>query len=241
MSWSHVAMDPVARTTLLIILASCALSCDGRVETDSRSTPAAHSVGDPPSRAVGVNRDWRSAQIDFGRRLSAAAEERATKSVIYDGSYVRIPYPGGDVAPDRGVCSDEVVRSYRLLGIDLQRLVHEDMRRAFRAYPNLWGLERPDPHIDHRRVPNLATFFMRHGQSLPVTGRGRDYRPGDVVAFALADGRPHIGIVTERWSMDGERPLVMHNIGLGPQIEDMLFSLRITGRYRYTGPTDGTG
>jgi len=182
-----------------------------------------------------VNRDWKSPQLAYGLRLSAAAEERAKHSVVYDGSYQRIAYPNGDVAADRGVCSDEIVRAYRLLGIDLQRLVHQDMRRAFGVYPKRWGLSAPDTNIDHRRVPNLATFFARHGTSLTISQNGDDYKPGDVVAWALADGRPHIGMVTERRSSDGKRPLVMHNIGLGPQIEDMLFELTITGHYRYHG------
>ena len=233
-------MSTLVRLSLLVLL-GVAGACEERPRSDSVAGVDRGRKADSPGVELKVNRDWRSPHIDFGLRLSAAAEERATKFVIYDGSYVRIPYPNGDVAADRGVCSDEVVRAYRLLGIDLQRLVHEDMRRAFLAYPRRWGLERPDPNIDHRRVPNLSTFFARHGQSLPVTARGRDYKPGDVVAFALADGRPHIGIVTERMSGDGERPLVLHNIGFGPQIEDMLFSLKITGRYRYTGPAGRTG
>jgi hypothetical protein len=181
-----------------------------------------------------VNKDWTDARLAFGLRLSAAAEERATHSVVYDAAYVGIGYPNGDVAADRGVCADEIIRAYRLLGIDLQRLVHEDMARAFQVYPKRWGLKRPDANIDHRRVPNLATFFERHGTSLTPTTDGGDYKPGDVVAWALADGRPHIGIVTERRSGDGERPLVLHNIGFGPQIEDMLFALKITGHYRYS-------
>jgi hypothetical protein len=187
----------------------------------------------PP--AVQVNRDWTDPRIPFGLRLSAAAEERARHWVVYDAAYVQIAYPNGDVAANRGVCSDEVVRAYRLVGIDLQRLVHEDMRRAFHVYPKNWGLMRPDPNIDHRRVPNLATFFRRYGRSLAPSSNGDDYKPGDVVAWALADGRPHIGMVTQRRSADGKRPLVMHNIGLGPKIEDMLFGLTITGHYRYGG------
>jgi hypothetical protein len=182
-----------------------------------------------------VNRDWKSPGIAYGLRLAAAAEERATHSVVYDASYQQLTYPNGDVAPDKGVCADEIVRAYRLLGIDLQKLVHEDMRRAFNAYPKRWGLKAPDKNIDHRRVPNLATFFTRASASLPVSADGDDYKPGDVVAWALADGRPHIGMVTERRSRDGKRPLVMHNIGLGPQIEDMLFGLKITGHFRYHG------
>jgi uncharacterized protein YijF (DUF1287 family) len=182
-----------------------------------------------------VNRDWKDPRIPFGLRLSAAAEERARHRVIYDAAYERIAYPNGDVAAGRGVCSDEIVRAYRLVGLDLQRLVHEDMRRAFHVYPKRWGLTGPDSNIDHRRVPNLATFFARAGTSLRPSTNGDDYKPGDVVAWALADGRPHIGMVTERRSADGKRPLVMHNIGMGPQIEDMLFGLTITGHYRYGG------
>jgi uncharacterized protein YijF (DUF1287 family) len=235
----------IRRMTRSLFL-SCALvsvlvaGCDASTQVDSGGRQRASTERPTLAPALAINRDWRSGRIPFGLRLSAAAEERARQQVTYDAAYVRIPYPTGDVAPDRGVCSDEVVRAYRLMGVDLQRLVHEDMRRAFHAYPKRWGLSRPDPNIDHRRVPNLATFFSRHGTSLPVSSRGRDYQAGDVVTFALADGRPHIGIVTERMSADGERPLVMHNIGLGPQIEDMLFSLTITGRYRYEGPRGGT-
>ena len=197
------------------------------------ATPLA---GSSESATIAINKNWRDPTLPFGLRLSAAAEERATHSVLYDAAYERIQYPNGDVSAWRGVCSDEVVRAYRLIGIDLQRLVHEDMRRAFSEYPKRWGLKAPDSNIDHRRVPNLATFFTRHGASLTPTTNGNDYKPGDVVAWALADGRPHIGLVTERRSNDGKRPLVMHNIGLGPQIEDMLFELTITGHYRYQGP-----
>lgn len=184
---------------------------------------------------IAVNKDWKDATLPFGLRLAAAAEERATHSVVYDAAYVRIGYPMGDVAADRGVCADEIIRAYRLLGIDLQQLVHEDMRGAFGVYPKRWGLPKPDTNIDHRRVPNLAKFFERHGTSLTPSDVGRDYKPGDVVAWALPDGRPHIGLVTERWSGDGERPLVLHNIGYGPQIEDMLFGLKVTGHYRFSG------
>jgi len=235
-------MRRMTRTGMIACLLASLLAtrCDSSTHGDSGSRLEARHGGTQAANALAVNRDWRSGRIPFGLRLSAAAEERALQMVTYDAAYVRIPYPNGDVAPDRGVCSDEVVRAYRLMGIDLQRLVHEDMRQAFRAYPRRWGLSRPDPNIDHRRVPNLATFFARHGTVLPVSSRGRDYKAGDVVTFALSDGRPHIGIVTERMSADGERPLVMHNIGFGPQIEDMLFSLTITGRYRYQGPRGGT-
>lgn len=219
-------------------LVSCSLlgvSCDQKQGAVAAVAPPWPVAGFASPDEVRVNRDWKSPALPFGQRLSAAAEERATHAVSYDAAYVRIAYPGGDVAEDRGVCSDEVVRAYRLLGIDLQRLVHEDMARAFGAYPRRWGLAHPDRNIDHRRVPNLAVFFARHGASVPVSARGLDYLPGDVVAFALPDGRPHIGVVTERVSADGQRRLVMHNIGWGPQIEDMLFTLSITGHFRYQG------
>jgi uncharacterized protein YijF (DUF1287 family) len=209
-------------------------ACDAAPQIPQSAKSGANALlgsGEDPK----VNRDWKSPQLAFGLRLAAAAEERARHSVVYDASYQRIAYPNGDVAPDKGVCADEIVRAYRLIGIDLQRLVHQDMRRAFDVYPKRWGLRAPDTNIDHRRVPNLATFFARHGRSLKISQDGDDYKPGDVVAWALADGRPHIGMVTERRSSDGKRPLVMHNIGFGPQIEDMLFGLTITGHYRYHG------
>jgi uncharacterized protein len=216
----------------LIALGAVSISsCDAAPEIAQRIGSSVRSAGAPS-----VHTNWKDERLAFGLRLSAAAEERARQFVIYDAAYVRIPYPNGDVAADRGVCSDEVIRAYRLVGIDLQKLVHEDMRRAFHAYPRNWGLKAPDSNIDHRRVPNLARFFQRFGTSLKPSLDGGDYKPGDVVAWALADGRPHIGLVTERRSGDGERPLVMHNIGRGPQIEDMLFELTITGHYRYEGP-----
>lgn len=167
-------------------------------------------------------------------RLVAAAMEQTTKPVRYDGSYRRIGYPGGDVPEDVGVCTDVLIRAYRRLGVDLQVLVHEDMRRAFDAYPKLWGLRRPDPNIDHRRVPNLQTFFRRRGAAVAVTTRATDYRAGDVVSWMLPGNLPHIGIVSDRVSPGGT-PLIVHNIGRGPELEDMLFAFPITGHYRFDG------
>ena len=146
-----------------------------------------------------------------------------------------------------------VIRAYRALGIDLQQRVHEDMRRAFRAYPARWGLKRPDPNIDHRRVPNLRRFFARHGQALPVSADAAAYRPGDIVTWDVARPapigqprlgggtlrrlrfaqRPHIGIVTARRSADGTRPLIVHNIGAGTRLDDILFAFEVTGHYRF--------
>lgn len=172
---------------------------------------------------------------DILRKLVVAAKERTRHAVRYDGSYVRLRYPGGDVPADRGVCTDEVIRSYRALGIDLQKEVHEDMRANFRLYPRSWGLSRPDPNIDHRRVPNLMKFFSRHGESLPVSSDPRAYHPGDLVTWDLGGGVPHIGIVVDTRSPDGRRFHLVHNIGSGPQNEDVLFHWRITGHYRYYG------
>lgn len=176
------------------------------------------------------------AELPSGARLSAAALARTEVPVTYDPAYVRLAYPGGDVAADRGVCADVVIRVFReAVGADLQRLVHEDMTAAFAAYPRHWGLTRPDSNIDHRRVPNLETFFRRQGAALAVTGDAADYRPGDVVAWNLKGPRgflPHIGIVTDRVAPSG-RPQVVHNIGAGPRLEDVLFAWPITGHYRW--------
>lgn len=171
----------------------------------------------------------------FSVRLSRAAIGRTKQNVRYDGRYFKISYPNGDVPESIGVCTDVVIRSYRKLGIDLQRDVHEEMQKDFSAFPDNWGLNHPDPNIDHRRVPNLQVLFEKHGVVLPVTHDPNDYHTGDLVTWML-DGRlPHIGIVVDRRSVDGRRPLLAHNIGAGPVVEDMLFDYPITGHYRYYG------
>jgi len=149
----------------------------------------------------------------------------------YDPAYRRIDYPNGDVPLHTGVCTDVVIRSFRHTGIDLQVLVHEDMKRHFSKYPKTWGLRSTDRNIDHRRVPNLATFFTRKGRALPVTRRGADYKPGDIVTWRLSSGVPHIGVVSD--VRRGDRYLVVHNIGSGAQIEDVLFDYEVTGHYRW--------
>ncbi|MBX2855024.1 MAG: DUF1287 domain-containing protein [Rhodobacteraceae bacterium] len=174
------------------------------------------------------------AQADFAEDLAAAAEERATHRVFYDPSYVSLDYPMGDVPAHTGVCTDVVIRSYRVLGVDLQQEVHEDMKAHFSRYPKIWGLKRPDPNIDHRRVPNLETFLQRKGAALPISSDPKAYKPGDVVTWRLPDNRPHMGIVTSRKSSEGV-PLIAHNIGAGPQVEDMLFDLEIHGHFRWGG------
>lgn len=177
------------------------------------------------------------ADNEFAKRLVAAAHGRTHHSVRYDGSYRVIPYPNGDVPDNIGVCTDVVIRAYRAVGIDLQQQVHQDMQKHFKAYPSkrMWGLKRPDKNIDHRRVPNLQVFFKRFGRSLPVSHNGQDYQAGDLVTWMLPGNLPHIGIVVDKNSVDGQRPLIVHNIGAGPKMNDMLFEYPITGHYRYSG------
>lgn len=166
-------------------------------------------------------------------KLVTAARQQTQSAVTYDGAYTRIRYPMGDVPANRGVCTDVVIRAYRALGIDLQQLVHEDMRAKFSRYPRLWGLRKPDPNIDHRRVPNLQKFFEHAGAQLSRSDSATAYQPGDLVTWMLPGNLPHIGIVSDRRARLSGRPLVIHNIGAGPVEEDMLFDYPITGHYRY--------
>jgi uncharacterized protein YijF (DUF1287 family) len=175
------------------------------------------------------------AQDGFTVRLSDAALQLTQNEVAYDPGYYAIEYPNGDVPGDRGVCSDVLVRAYRILGIDLQKEVHEDMLEHFSAYPQLWGLSGPDPNIDHRRVPNLMTFFTRQGSVKPITDHPEDYLPGDIVCWNLGGAVTHIGIVVERPSVKWEGWQVVHNIGAGQVVEDCLFDFRIIGHFLYTG------
>ena len=177
-----------------------------------------------------------SAHQDFLKRLVAAAIERTHHTVRYDPAYVKIAYPGGDVPAGTGVCTDEVIRAYRAVGVDLQKEVHEDMQQNLSVYPRKWRWLSfsPDPNIDHRRVPNLRVFFARKGETLPITSRAEDYTPGDLVTWDLGGNVPHIGVVVDRKA--GGRYMIVHNIGEGPQMEDVLFLWKITGHYRYFGP-----
>jgi uncharacterized protein YijF (DUF1287 family) len=161
------------------------------------------------------------------------ALEQTRYTVAYDPSYAKIDYPGGDLPLEKGVCADVVVRAFRKGGVDLQKEVHEDMRRNFSAYPNKWGLRKPDTNIDHRRVPNLMTYFKRMGKALAITDEPKDYLPGDVVAWELGNGLLHVGIVTNVKSEGGGRLNLVHNIGAGAKLEDVLFSWRVIGHYRY--------
>jgi uncharacterized protein len=195
---------------LVVLLFSCA------------SEPQVHQVPRPDE------------PVGFVKALSDAALDQTKHTVRYDGSYRIISYPGGDVPSDTGVCTDVVIRSYRTLGIDLQKEVHQEMAANFDVFPKKWLLKEPDTNIDHRRVPNLQVFFSRRGIVLPVTDKAQDYQPGDIVTWSVLT-RPHIGLVVDRVSSDGKRYMVVHNIGRGQELEDMLFSYPITGHYRYYG------
>lgn len=167
--------------------------------------------------------------------LVFAALERTNHQVTYDGRYLSIPYPNGDVPVNIGVCTDVIIRSYRAIGTDLQKLVHEDMAANFKAYPSkrIWGLNSTDKNIDHRRVPNLQAFLSRKGEELAISEKAGDYKPGDLVTWMVSGNLPHIGIVTDKISFLSGNPKIVHNIGSGPQLEDMLFSYPITGHYRF--------
>lgn len=171
----------------------------------------------------------------FEQALVAAALERTAHSIRYDGSYFAISYPGGDVPADVGVCTDVVIRAYRATGTDLQQLIHEDISENFALYPSkrIWGLQKPDSNIDHRRVPNLQAFFSRHGTDLPVSDRSDAFLPGDIVTWILPGNLPHIGIVSDRVDPFSGRRMIVHNIGAGPKLEDILFDYPISGHYRY--------
>ncbi len=167
------------------------------------------------------------------RAVVEAATGQVDVTTIYDPAYVQLAYPGGDVPRERGVCTDVVIRAFRAAGVDLQQTVHEDMRRGFKAYPKRWGLSRPDPNIDHRRVPNLMVYFERQGKSVAISADSADYLAGDVVTWDLGGGVPHIGVVSTDVYFGSNRRLIVHNIGQGAKLEDVLFSWQLTGHFRY--------
>jgi uncharacterized protein YijF (DUF1287 family) len=170
---------------------------------------------------------------ETGAKIVTAARKQVGVTVWYDPAYVTLAYPGGDVPKERGVCTDVIIRAFRdSLSQDLQKLVHEDMRANFSAYPGNWGLSRPDKNIDHRRVPNLQAFFKRRGFSLPVTKDPADYQPGDIVTCTVPPNLPHVMIVGDKKTDKGV-PLMIHNIGAGTQEEDVLFEFPLTGHYRW--------
>lgn len=175
-----------------------------------------------------------AAQSSFALKLSDAALKLTEQKVKYDPTYFVISYPNGDVPSDKGVCTDVVIRAYRVLSIDLQKEVHEDIATHFKDYPHKWGLKKPDTNIDHRRVPNLMTFFSRKGQTKKHSDSATDYLPGDIVCWNLGGDITHIGLVVNKKSTDGKRYLVVHNIGDGQVLADCLFEYKIIGHYTYS-------
>lgn len=168
----------------------------------------------------------------FALKVAAGAEARAKKAEVYDPAYVKLAYPMGDVADDRGVCTDTVIRAFRHAGVDLQVKVHEDMASNFGVYPKIWGLTKPDRNIDHRRVSNLETYFKRKGGARTLSKAAADYRAGDIVSWRLTGGGlPHIGVVT-RNTQNGQ-PLIAHNIGAGTREEPCLFDWPMSGWFRF--------
>lgn len=162
---------------------------------------------------------------------SVYEQTKITRS--YDPAYVQLAYPNGDVDQTTGVCTDVVIRAFRAQGIDLQQKIHEDMRQAFKSYPKNWGLRKPDPNIDHRRVPNLMTYFARQGKSLKISAHPDHYQSGDLVVWELPSRQEHIGIVLAERSHDELRPLIGHNVGAGTKVEDVLLAWPIKGHYRF--------
>jgi uncharacterized protein YijF (DUF1287 family) len=205
------------------------------IESKPKVIPVVYEKRTPKPRRAKIRRSPHYGS--FASKLSNAALGRLRSNVTYNGSYVKIAYPWGDVPANIGVCTDVVIRSYRKLGIDLQQQVHQDISAAFNSYPNprKWGLSKPDTNIDHRRVYNLRAFFARRGAGLPITRNPTDYHPGDLVTWMVGPDLPHIGIVVDRPSRaDPRRKMIVHNIANGPQMEDILFRFQITGHYRYT-------
>jgi uncharacterized protein len=186
------------------------------------------------SLSLALPRAARAEIEPWAQKLIDAAKAQIGVTVSYDPAYRRIDFPGGDVPRAAGVCTDVIIRAYRdSMGVDLQKLVNEDMRKAFDDYPKIWGLKRPDPNIDHRRVPNLQTFFKRKSAAKPVSPDPSQYHPGDIITVMLPGNLPHIALLADQVSVDQSRPLVIHNIGGGVRMEDMLTVFQITGRYRY--------
>ncbi|MGH9871068.1 MAG: DUF1287 domain-containing protein [Pyrinomonadaceae bacterium] len=208
----------------IFLLAITAGSCQRQFAT-SRSAEAI-----PPSSVARPLPQKSSPQL---KQFIDGAVEQSKVTTGYDPSYVRLDYPNGDVPSDTGVCSDVVVRAFRKAGIDLQKEVHDDMKLAWAEYPRKWGARGTDTNIDHRRVLNLTTYFDRQNKSLPISDNRADYLPGDVVAWELSDGVEHIGVMTNLWSEPDKHCLVVHNIGAGARVEDVLLAWKIIGHYRY--------
>lgn len=225
---SSIYLPVLAVSLVLFLAASCNRPTPARrFAVVAAASPATVLGTSPVARPLPAN---ASPQL---KQLLAAAVEQSKVTTGYDPAWVKIDYPNGDVSSDTGVCSDVLVRAFRKAGIDLQKEVHEDMTRAWSEYPKRWGAKGTDTSIDHRRVLNLMTYFDRQRKSLPVTNDRANYLPGDVVAWQLSDGVEHIGILTNLSSEPDKHYLIVHNIGAGARVEDVLLGWKIIGHYRY--------
>ena len=218
MRFTHLALVAAALTFQ---------SCGGTVlQNPFTQNPSSSSTFERPMIA--------ELQPDAIRHVIQNAKEQLKVTTKYTQDYRVIPYPGGDLPAETGACTDVVIRAFRKAGVDLQKEVHEDMVANFASYPQKWGLQGPDTNIDHRRVPNLQTFFTRNGKTVPISTDGDNYRPGDVITWDLdGKGMTHIGLVSNLWNDRAKRYLIIHNIGGGVAEEDRLFAWKITGHYRY--------
>ncbi len=217
----------------LIVVLLMVVSCQtpqSLTRTAQNSEPRATPTSEPPAFVTKPIADNAPQQII---QLIESAIEQTKVTKGYDPAYVGIAYPNGDVPLETGVCSDVIVRAFRKTGIDLQKEVHEDMGRAWGDYPKRWGAPGRDSNIDHRRVGNLMTFFERQGKSQPVTFDRSQYLPGDIVSWDLGNKVDHIGVVVNVWSEQSQGYLIVHNIGAGARLEDVLLNWEITGHYRY--------
>ncbi|HKA18310.1 MAG TPA: DUF1287 domain-containing protein [Blastocatellia bacterium] len=199
----------------------CSTSADQPASASTRSAQAAQALTRRPI-----------SDIPEIKKVIDSAIEQTRQTIQYDPTYIKLKYPNGDVPIERGVCADVIVRAFRSAGIDLQKEVHEDMSLHFAAYPSRWGARKPDSNIDHRRVPNLMTLFERRAKSVPITRNPSDYIPGDVVAWELDNNLLHIGVVTDVVANGTPNYLIVHNIGAGARIEDVLMAWKIIGHYR---------
>jgi uncharacterized protein YijF (DUF1287 family) len=215
--------------TRLFLIAALAIvvACQSNTAEARHDEPGAV----PSSKAEQKFPEIESEKI---RKVLESAVDQTRKTKTYDPAYVVLKYPNGDVPIETGVCTDVVIRAFRNAGVDLQKEVHEDMTANFKVYPKKWGLKKADSNIDHRRVPNLNTFFTRKGKNLPITNQASNFKPGDVVSWDLdGKGLSHIGLVSNIWDPSTKRYLIIHNIGSGTRAEDRLFEWKITGHFRY--------
>ncbi len=217
----------------LVVLLFCAMGFGAFLQFGTSSVNASQLLTNTKQLGVEEYVERHLTDNTLQNKFLKAVLNRTTCNVKYDPKYYEIAYPMGDIPADKGVCTDVIIRAYRAINIDLQALVHEDMKLHYDSYPKNWELKKPDTNIDHRRVPNLQNFFARNAKSLLLSKDRADYRAGDIVTWKLSHGATHIGIVVPSPIEGDETPWIVHNIGIGPQWENGLFNYKVTGHYRY--------